>query len=190
MHFSQGWVQFGYRFSNDFAPFAMILVTLGHRQAAASALREPWPRGALDRRQRLGRLLGRDPGVVSATLDRAVERPAGAGRHVLAFGLVAGLALLLYVPTLMPDVGTWDTAEFQAIGPVLGIAHPTGLPHLHAAGLARLGGAAALRQRGLPGQPALGAAHGWRQPRLLAVRLVQVTRRWPLGVLAGVRLRA
>ena len=29
MHFSQGWVQFGYRFSNDFAPFAVILVALG-----------------------------------------------------------------------------------------------------------------------------------------------------------------
>ncbi len=29
MHFSQGWVQFGYRFSNDLAPFAVILVTLG-----------------------------------------------------------------------------------------------------------------------------------------------------------------
>ena len=29
MHFSQGWVQFGYRFSNDFAPFAMVLVALG-----------------------------------------------------------------------------------------------------------------------------------------------------------------
>ena len=28
MHFSQGWVQFGYRFSNDFAPFAMVLVGL------------------------------------------------------------------------------------------------------------------------------------------------------------------
>jgi hypothetical protein len=28
MHFSQGWVQFGYRFSNDFAPFAMVLVAL------------------------------------------------------------------------------------------------------------------------------------------------------------------
>ena len=28
LHFSQGWVQFGYRFSNDFAPFALILVTL------------------------------------------------------------------------------------------------------------------------------------------------------------------
>ena len=29
MHFSQGWVQFGYRFSNDFAPFATLLVALG-----------------------------------------------------------------------------------------------------------------------------------------------------------------
>jgi hypothetical protein len=26
MHFSQGWVQFGYRFSNDFAPFGMVLI--------------------------------------------------------------------------------------------------------------------------------------------------------------------
>lgn len=37
MHFSQGWVQFGYRFSNDFAPYATILVTLG----IAHALRRP-----------------------------------------------------------------------------------------------------------------------------------------------------
>ena len=29
MHFSQGWVQFGYRFSNDAAPFAILLVALG-----------------------------------------------------------------------------------------------------------------------------------------------------------------
>jgi len=28
MHFSQGWVQFGYRFSNDFAPFALVLVAI------------------------------------------------------------------------------------------------------------------------------------------------------------------
>ena len=27
-HFSQGWVQFGWRFSNDFAPFALVLVAL------------------------------------------------------------------------------------------------------------------------------------------------------------------
>ena len=29
MHFSQGWVQFGYRFSDDAAPFALVLVALG-----------------------------------------------------------------------------------------------------------------------------------------------------------------
>jgi hypothetical protein len=29
MHFSQGWVQFGYRFSNDFVPYALVLVALG-----------------------------------------------------------------------------------------------------------------------------------------------------------------
>jgi hypothetical protein len=29
MHFSQGWVQFGYRFSNDFVMFALPLVALG-----------------------------------------------------------------------------------------------------------------------------------------------------------------
>jgi hypothetical protein len=29
MHFSQGWVQFGYRFSNDFVVFALPLVALG-----------------------------------------------------------------------------------------------------------------------------------------------------------------
>jgi len=38
MHFSQGWVQFGYRFSNDFAPFAILLVALG-----ASRLGRFWP---------------------------------------------------------------------------------------------------------------------------------------------------
>jgi hypothetical protein len=38
MHFSQGWVQFGYRFSNDFVPFALILVALG-----ASRLGRWWP---------------------------------------------------------------------------------------------------------------------------------------------------
>jgi hypothetical protein len=29
MHFSQGWVQFGYRFSLDFAPFLLVAVALG-----------------------------------------------------------------------------------------------------------------------------------------------------------------
>jgi hypothetical protein len=34
MHFSQGWVQFGYRFSNDFAPWALLLVALGLERIA------------------------------------------------------------------------------------------------------------------------------------------------------------
>jgi hypothetical protein len=34
MHFSQGWVQFGYRFSNDAAPFALPLVALGIERLA------------------------------------------------------------------------------------------------------------------------------------------------------------
>jgi hypothetical protein len=38
------------------------------------------------------------------------------------------VALALYTRTLMPGLGVWDNAEFQAIGPVLGIAHPTGYP--------------------------------------------------------------
>jgi len=29
LHFSQGWVQFGYRFSNDFVVFALVLVAIG-----------------------------------------------------------------------------------------------------------------------------------------------------------------
>jgi hypothetical protein len=35
MHFSQGWVQFGYRFSNDIVPFALVLVALGIDSLAA-----------------------------------------------------------------------------------------------------------------------------------------------------------
>jgi hypothetical protein len=38
MHFSQGWVQFGYRFSNDFVAFLLILVALG----MAGAMRRRW----------------------------------------------------------------------------------------------------------------------------------------------------
>ena len=40
----------------------------------------------------------------------------------------AAITLWLVIPTLMPGVGTWDTAEFQAVGPVLGTGHPTGYP--------------------------------------------------------------
>jgi len=65
-----------------------------------------------------------DGGVAN---DSAIQRLA-ANRPLVA-GLVVGIpTFILYWRTLMPDVGFWDTAEFQAIGPVLGIAHPTGYP--------------------------------------------------------------
>ena len=40
----------------------------------------------------------------------------------------AALTLLFVVPTLAPGISSWDTAEFQTVGPVLGTAHPTGYP--------------------------------------------------------------
>jgi hypothetical protein len=49
-------------------------------------------------------------------------------RSLLTALLVFAPALLLFVRTLLPDVDYWDTGEFQALGPVLGIAHPTGYP--------------------------------------------------------------
>ncbi len=123
--------------------------------------------------------------MVSAGSDAQGHVGPAAGRPLLAFALVAGIALLLYVPTLMPDVGTWDTAEFQAIGPVLGIAHPTGYPaYTLLAWLASVVlqpvGNEAFRAN-LLSALLMAAASGF-----LAVRVVQATRRWPLGVLAGV----
>jgi hypothetical protein len=43
-HFSQGWVQFGYRFSNDFVPWALLLVPIGLDRVATRASAPPsWP---------------------------------------------------------------------------------------------------------------------------------------------------
>jgi hypothetical protein len=49
-------------------------------------------------------------------------------RSLLTAVLVFAPALILFMRTLLPDVDYWDTGEFQALGPVLGIAHPTGYP--------------------------------------------------------------
>ncbi len=102
----------------------------------------------------------------------------------IAVGTVFLASLALYVPTLLPDVGTWDTAEFQAIGPVLGIAHPTGYPTYTllawaASVLLQPFGNEAYRADLLSALLLAGAA------ALLAVAAIGVTRRWPLGLLAG-----
>jgi hypothetical protein len=41
---------------------------------------------------------------------------------------VAAAALLVYRTTLLPGVFAWDTAEAQAVLPLLGTMHPTGFP--------------------------------------------------------------
>ena len=45
MHFSQGWVQFGYRFSNDAVPFALLLVAVGFERLVGERYRWAMPLG-------------------------------------------------------------------------------------------------------------------------------------------------
>lgn len=109
----------------------------------------------------------------------------GSTSYALAAVPVFGLALVVYVRTLLPDVGLWDTAEFQTIGSVLGIAHPTGYPTytllawLASVVLAPFGNEA-YRADLLSALLMAGAA------ALLAVRTVQATSRWPIGLVAGI----
>jgi hypothetical protein len=45
-----------------------------------------------------------------------------------AAGLVALVALIAARAAMLPGLAFWDTAELQAVGPLLGTAHPPGLP--------------------------------------------------------------
>ena len=68
--------------------------------------------------------------VARAALGRGFTRLTDPRFLELAAGpaIVAVIALWAIVPTLAPTVASWDTAEFQTVGPVLGTAHPTGYP--------------------------------------------------------------
>jgi len=62
-------------------------------------------------------------------VDRSVAQGRRTGPSHLAPAVVVGvLAFATSWLALMPGVGFWDTAEFQAVGPLLGTAHPTGFP--------------------------------------------------------------
>jgi len=97
------------------------------------------------------------------------------------------ISLLLDVRTLMPDVGTWDTAEFQTLGPVLGIAHPTGYPTYTlllwlASVVLQPFGDPAFRANLLSALLVSGAA------ALVAIAVVQLTRKPAIGLAAGALL--
>ncbi len=111
-------------------------------------------------------------------------RPQATDYALAALPVLLG-AVALYAATLLRDVGIWDTAEFQTLGTVLGTAHPTGYPTytlllwLASVGLQPFGNEA-YRADLLSALLMAGAA------ALLAVRVVMATRRWPLGLVAGV----
>lgn len=113
-----------------------------------------------------------------------------AHRPGLTAALVVGSATLaLDARTMLPTVGLWDTAEFQAIGPVLGIAHPTGFPsYTLLAWLASVVlqpfGDPALRANLLSAVLAAGGT------ALVAATIVLLTGRWLLGVAGGLALMA
>jgi hypothetical protein len=56
---------------------------------------------------------------------RRLGPPLAAALPPLAVAIAVGLIIS---PGLMPDVGYWDTGEFQTVLPIMGTAHPTGYP--------------------------------------------------------------
>ncbi len=55
------------------------------------------------------------------------RKPINRLDHIVA-SIIVVAALGLYVVTLLPGIGSGDTAEFQRVLPTLGVAHPTGYP--------------------------------------------------------------
>ena len=109
------------------------------------------------------------------------------GSIVVPAALAALLALVLDLRALLPGLAMWDTAEFQAIGPVLGIAHPTGFPTYTllawvASVVLQPFGDPALRANLLSALLAAGAVG------LTAASVVLLTRRPLLGLAAGAAL--
>ena len=60
--------------------------------------------------------------------DRGPRLPPGMVAAILPPALVIIAVIVIVSPGLMPDVGYWDTGEFQTVAPLLGTAHPTGYP--------------------------------------------------------------
>ena len=53
---------------------------------------------------------------------------ASTGSRLAAAALVASVAFVAAWLAIMPGVAYWDTAELQAVAPLMGTAHPTGFP--------------------------------------------------------------
>jgi len=97
MHFSQGWVQFGYRFSLDFAPWAILLVAIGLEQLAARA--------------RPARALAPTPAARAGGGEAPGARSIGG--QAIAWLAVAGAVALVVVSIA---VNFWGVAWGDALG--------------------------------------------------------------------------
>lgn len=106
---------------------------------------------------------------------------------LIAGGLTAALALPLYIRTLQPGIAFWDTGEFQTIGSILGIAHPTGYPTytlllwLASVGLQPFGEPALRANLLSAGLVAAGCA-------VIAAIGAALAGRWLVGLAAGIAL--
>jgi hypothetical protein len=63
-----------------------------------------------------------------SSIDEAADEVDGRTRALLEAAAVVFVALAAFTWRLLPDVGFWDTAIFQAAPAVLGLTHPTGFP--------------------------------------------------------------
>ena len=182
MHFSQGWVQFGYRFSNDFVVFAVLLVAVGHAAAAAAI---GLARASASSRYRSRSTSGASSGATSSDGERARPWPSIAGPPV---GVAARVFVSNAWPGLMPGVGYWDTGEFQTVLPIMGTAHPTGYPTYVLLGLVGEHPPDTARRAGLPDNvlsllcvAVAAGAHRASRPRLTG-------RRTLIAIAAGIGL--
>ena len=73
---------------------------------------------------------GAGRGQVSSVSARPVRQWLPYSDNVVAFAaaFVVLLALGIYLRTMLPSTGFWDTGEAQTVGPTLSIFHPTGFP--------------------------------------------------------------
>jgi hypothetical protein len=73
---------------------------------------------------------GPGAGRVASSLQPAVRRWIPYSDNAVAFAaaVVVLLALGIYLRTMLPSTGFWDTGEAQTVPPTLSIFHPTGFP--------------------------------------------------------------
>lgn len=64
----------------------------------------------------------------SRTVERRTLIPYSPDAVTWVSAVVAAFALAMYMRTLMPGVGFWDTAEAQTVPHTVSIFHPTGFP--------------------------------------------------------------